>query len=436
MIRWALLAGLAIALPGALSSAAASAETAAASDVIALLADRVVLDASAPAAGPTTIVITDGRITAILPGRAAPAGARVIDLAGGTVLPGLIDCHVHLTSDPGTPFWKEAVDSDEYGTALGLKNALLTVRAGFTTVRDLGSAKASGFAVRDALRNRLAFGPRVLASGPALSIIGGHGDVSGFRDDVNRALDADNTCTGANECAARVRQAARRGADVIKITATGGVLSQQGRGLGAHFTGDEMAGIVATAGSLGLKVAAHAHGADGIAEAVKAGVASIEHGTFIDEAGIRAMKAKGAWYVATLMALDGVNARMGKGIYTPTVEKKAREALAKWGQGLKAASAAGVNIAFGTDSGVFEHGRNAGEFALMVEKSGMTQQAALVSATTGAARLLGVDGDTGTIAVGKSADIIAVTGDPQRDPRSLLAIRFVMAAGRVVPLND
>jgi imidazolonepropionase-like amidohydrolase len=223
---------------------------------------------------------------------------------------------------------------------------------------------------------------------------------------------------------------------VIKFTATGGVLSQQGRGLGAHFTQPEMDAIVSTANALGLKVASHAHGADGVLGASRAGVASIEHGTFANPEALRTMREKGTWYVPTLMAFTGLNERVGKSFYTPTVEGKAREALEKWGNALRAANAAGVRVAFGTDAGVFEHGRNAGEFRLMVEKGGMTQRAALVAATTGAAELLGLERETGRLAPGMAADMIAVRGDPQADPDALNRPEFVMAMGRVVPLQD
>ena len=276
-------------------------------------------------------------------------------------------------------------------------------------------------------------GPRILSSGPALSIVGGHGDVSGFRPEVNAVLDGGNTCTGAIQCAARVREASKNGADVIKITATGGVLSQQGRGLGQHFTDEEMKAIADTAHSLGLKVAAHAHGARGIEGAARAGIDSIEHGTFADAAAIRAMKANGTALVPTLMAFTGIRERLGKGIYTPTVEVKVRETLNEVGKALKAAHAAGVPIVFGTDSAVSEHGRNAEEFALMVDLGGLTPTEALASATTGAATLLGLSGEIGRIAPGYSADIIAVDGDPIADIRTLEKVGFVMVRGRVIP---
>ncbi len=429
------------ALTAALISAPVSGQTAPASaqntpQVTAIRTQRLIANPALGTGTPAIILVEAGRIKAILPADAAiPADARLVDLGSATVLPGLIDSHVHLTGDPGGNFWQEAVESDEHTVAVGAKNARLTAQAGFTTVRDVGSARLAGFALRDAIREGLVPGPRVLASGPAVSIIGGHGDVNGFRPEVAEALSPGNTCTGPIECAARVREAAKRGADVIKITATGGVLSQQGRGLGQHFTDGEMKAIVDTASSLGLKVAAHAHGNMGIRAASAAGVASVEHVTFPDVETIRVLAANKTWVVPTLMAISGVNARLGKGIYTPTVEKKAREAVAVWGQGLNAAVKAGVPIAFGTDSGVFEHGRNAEEFALMVEKGGMTPRAALVSATVGAADLLGISAETGTIAVGKSADIIAVDGDPLSDPRALEKMRFVMAAGRTISLD-
>ena len=222
-------------------------------ETIVIHAGRVIADPARPASGPSTITIVDGRIQSVTEGLTPPpAGARLIDLSTRTVLPGLIDAHVHLSSNPSGEFWREAVDPDEWGVVIGVENALTTVRAGFTTVRDVGSAPQVGFVLRRGVAEGRIVGPRILSSGPALSIIGGHGDVSGFRSEVVEALSAHNTCTGAQECAARVREASRAGADLIKFTATGGVLSQQGRGLEAHFTDDEMRAIVTTAHSLGL----------------------------------------------------------------------------------------------------------------------------------------------------------------------------------------
>ncbi|TRW17128.1 metal-dependent hydrolase family protein [Glacieibacterium frigidum] len=405
-------------------------------DTVVIRAARVIVDAADKPRGPSSVVVTDGRIVSVGAADAAvPAGARVIDLGNVTLMPGLIDAHVHLTSTPGAPLVNEARETDEHSVAMGLHNALITARAGFTTVRDLGSAKLTGFAIRDAIAEGLLPGPRVIASGPAVSIIGGHGDTSGFRPDVNAVLGQGNTCTGAEECAKRVREASQRGADVIKITATGGVLSQQGRGLGQHFTDAEMKSIVDTAHGLGLKVAAHAHGARGVEAAAKAGVDSIEHGVFADDDALRAMVANKTWYVPTLMALQGIDERVGKNVYTPVVEKKVRETLTVRGKALAAATRAGVRVAWGTDAGVFAHGRNGEEGGQMVKYGGMTPKAVLIAGTTGAAELLGITAETGTLTPGKAADMIAVEGDPLSDVAALTRVRFVMTAGRIVPMQ-
>jgi imidazolonepropionase-like amidohydrolase len=349
------------------------------------------------------------------------------------VLPGLIDTHVHFMSVPGAPFWQEATLSDEWMVLVGARNALTTARAGFTTVRDLGSTRLGGFALRDAIAQGLVPGPRMLAAGQALSTIGGHGDVSGFRPEVAEALDGHNTCTGADQCAAKVREAAKLGADVIKFHATGGVLSQGDKGLGQSFTDEEMRAIISTAHNLGLKVAAHAHADAGIAAAVRAGVDSIEHGTFASAATVQLMKQRGTVLVPTLMAFTGIRERLGKGVYTPIVEEKVRMTLNEVGKAARLARAAGVPVIFGTDEGVYEHGRNAGEFAEYVDLVGMSPAEALASATTGAAKLLGLERQIGRIAPGYSADLIAVSGDPLKDVRVLEHVDYVMVKGRPIP---
>jgi imidazolonepropionase-like amidohydrolase len=419
---------LLIALLSLLMAAPAAAET------LIVHAGHLIADASKPAAGPSTITITDGRITAVAAGlNPAPAGARLVDLSDKTVLPGLIDAHVHLTGMPGEPFWNEAVNSEEWNTLVGAHNALVTVRAGFTTVRDLGSGRLNGFALRRASDQGLIPGPRMLAAGQALSTIGGHGDVSGFRPEVAAALDGHNTCTGPDECAAKVREAAKLGADVIKFHATGGVLSQGDKSLGQAFTDAEMKAICDTAHSLGLKAAAHAHADAGIAAAVRAGVDSIEHGTFASAATIRLMKERGTVFVPTLMAFTGIRERLGKGIYTPIVEDKVRMTLNEVGKAARLARQAGVPVVFGTDAGVFEHGRNAQEFAQLVDLVGMSPAEALASATTAAARLLGLETQVGRIAPGYSADLIAVSGDPLSDVRALEHVDYVMVRGKTIP---
>jgi imidazolonepropionase-like amidohydrolase len=415
-----------------LASAALAIATPAMAETHAVMVGNLIGDPATGSSGPAVILVENGRITNITKGTVNPFQAdKVIDLSSKTVLPGLIDLHVHLTGDPGGDYKDEAVDPDEWGVVMGVKNAALTVRAGFTTVREAGSAQNTGFVLRRGTAEGKIVGPRIIAAGPALSIVGGHGDVTGFRKDVLAALDTGYTCTGPTECAEKVRKASRLGADVIKITATGGVLSQQGRGLEAHFTNEEMKSIADTAHSLGLKVMAHAHGARGIEAASAAGIDTIDHGTFADDAALKVMKAKGTALVPTLMALEGVRQRIGKGIYTPTVEVKAKQAVETAGRQVTRAKAMGVAIAFGTDAGVYEHGTNAGEFALLV-KAGMTQQEALASATTVAAKTLGLDNEIGKIAVGYSADMIAVDGNPLTDIRTLEKVQWVMVRGRIV----
>ena len=415
--------------------------TSAYAETYAIQAGRLIVDAAKPARGPSTIIVENGRIARIEDGATAPAGAIVIDQRNRTVMPGMIDVHVHLTFDAGKP-WYEGLTpkySEAYAATTGLKNALTMARAGFTTVRDLGSGPAAGLATRDALKDGDFPGPRVLVSGPALSMIGGHGDAAvGFNPELAEAINDEGqlgVCTGANECAQTVRKLAALGVDVIKFHATGGVLDPGALGLEQHFSDAEMKAIIDTAHSLHLKTAAHAHGAGGILAAVRAGVDSIEHGTFIDDAGVAEMKRRGTYYSATLMAFSGLQQYIGKGIFSPNSEIKGRQALALWGNGLNRAYRAGVKIALGTDSGVAPHSQANQELALMVSKGGMTPRDALIAATTGGADLLNLSNETGTLDPGKSADLIAIDGDPLADPSAVTHVNYVMVRGKPIPMR-
>jgi imidazolonepropionase-like amidohydrolase len=413
-------------------------------EVLVVRAERVIADPSDGRVVPATLVIREGRIAAVLPGSNAEVTPESGDTTrrefrfGGeaTLIPGLVDSHVHLTGNPAPPFWAATVVTPERATTTGVANALKTVQAGFTTVRDLGAPGQAGYALRDAINAGEVIGPRILSAGRMVSIIGGHGDLTGFRPQVIEALDGQNTCTGAVQCAERVRELSRAGADVVKFAATGGVLSQQNRGLDQHFTDEEMQAIVSTAHQLGLKVAAHAHGPRGIEAAARAGVDSIEHGTYVDAAGIRAMKASGSMLVPTLSPTIAYRENLPKGLYTRVVEAKIRQRLEATGKNIAAARAAGLPIAFGTDAGVSEHGRNAEEMPLMVQYGGMDAQDVLVSATRSAAELLGLQDEIGRLAPGFAADLVVVKGDPLADVAALQRdrIRFVMARGTVVPL--
>ncbi len=423
-------------------AAALLATTAAHAQTYAVQAGHLIVDAAQPERGPSTVIVEKGRVVRIESGATAPAGATVVDMRTKTVLPGLIDVHVHLTSDAGQP-WYEGLTtkySEPYATTVGLRNALVTARAGFTTLRDLGGGPLATTAMRDAINEGSFPGPRILVAGPPLSIIGGHGDdtvglAPELRDAVNASGEQFWVCTGAAECAKAVRRLAAIGVDVIKFHATGGVLDPGAMGLEQHFTDEEMKAICDTAHQEHLKCAAHAHGARGIEAAVRAGVDSIEHGTFADDADVALMKAHGTYFSATLMAFTGLQMYMGKGLYTDNTEAKARIALAEWGHALNRAYKGGVKIALGTDAAVFPHGRNGEELGLMVSKGGMTPRDALIAATKGGADLLGLSAETGTLDPGKSADLIAVEGDPLADPAAVLHVAYVMVKGKPIPMQ-
>ena len=404
-------------------------------------AGRLIDKPGKPPRGPSTIVVQDGRIVSVGDGIAAPDGSanvRVVSLLDKTVLPGLIDSHVHLTSDTGgIESQLEEVTLSPAAQAFNAEaNGMKTLRAGFTTVRNLGDTDGATLALRDAIAAGKVNGPRIVDAGNSISGSAGHMDSSlGFRDELRPMFaSAGNTCNGADDCRRAVRLQIARGADVIKFASTGGVNSRIGAGLGRQMFDDEARAIVETAHMFGKKVAVHAHGADGIALALDAGADSIEHGTILTDAAIAAWgRHKAAYYVPTLSTVNGYKERLtaNANAYAPDVLEKIKWRISITGQALRTLVPKGVRIAFGTDAGVSKHGRNADEFELMVA-NGMTPVAALQAATVNAADLLGLQDEIGTIEPGKSADIIAVAGDPLSDVTVLKRVDFVMARGRVM----
>ena len=382
-----------------------------------------------------SLVVRGGKIVSVHEGFIeAPAGARVIDLRGEFVLPGLIDSHVHLDSDRAGNEGLLAgfTESGELGAYETLWNAKKTLNAGFTTVRNLGDPGGT-LALRDAIARGWAEGPRIVDAGRSISTTSGHMDSRlGVDEELHGHLATDNLCDGPDECRKAVRRQIGRGADVIKIATTGGVNSRIGAGLGKQMFDDEAKAIVDTAHLYGKKVAVHAHGADGIAVALRAGADSIEHGTLIDDESLRLFKQTGAYYVPTLSTVNGYLERIAKdpNAYPPDVRAKIDWRIGVTGKALQKAVPAGVKIAFGTDAGVSKHGQNADEFELMV-KHGMTPAAAIHAATVNAADLLGLAKEIGTLEPGKTADIIAVSGDPLSDVTVLKRVGFVMKSGRV-----
>ncbi|WP_218151403.1 amidohydrolase family protein [Brevundimonas viscosa] len=388
--------------------------------------------------GPSTVIIRDGRIVEVRDGfvdASAWPGARVVDQRDRFVLPGLIDSHVHLVSDLGgqAGFLSGITENLPTHAFRAAGNAEKTLMAGFTTVRNLGDDGGVTLALRDATAEHRLAGPRIVDAGNSISTTSGHMDSRlGFNDDFRETVPHDNVCNGPESCREAVRLQVGRGADVIKIATTGGVNSRIGAGLGAQMFEDEARALIETAHLYGLKVAVHAHGADGINLALRLGADSIEHGTIFDDETLRLFRQSGAYYVPTLSTVNGYIERLeaDPNAYPPEVLPKIRWRISITGQSLARAVPAGVRIAFGTDAGVSKHGRNADEFALMVQH-GMTPMQALEAATVNAADLLGLADEIGSLEPGKRADIVAVDGDPLQDVTVLTDMDFVMRDGRV-----
>jgi imidazolonepropionase-like amidohydrolase len=384
-----------------------------------------------------TLVVTGNRITDVqdghIPAESISPDARLIDLSDRFVLPGLMDMHVHLLVEIGpTTSLTRIRESTSMEAFRGARNARVTLEAGFTTVRDLGGTPEAIYALRDAIKAGYVTGPRILAAGSALAATGGHGDVDGYRPELLDLWTPQTICDGAIDCRRATRYAIKYGADWIKITATGGVLSDTATGLGQQMTDDELTEIMRTAHSLGRKVAAHAHGTDGVNAALRAGVDSIDHGTFLDRESIKLLRKDNAYYVPTLLPGQKVPAQMeGNPFFTEAIRVKANQAAEQSMASFALALNGGVNIAFGTDTGVTVHGQNAEEFGYMVS-GGMTSMQAIRSATVVTSQMLDLDEHLGTLETGKLADLIAVSGDPLEDISELRRVKTVIRNGQVI----
>ncbi len=379
-----------------------------------------------------TIVIEKNKITDVLKGYQNGSGTdKIIDLKKHTVMPGLIDMHVHLSEETSkTRYTDEFTLNTEDYAYRSVNYAQKTLMAGFTTVRDLGGSIIIG--MRNAINQGYLVGPRIYAAGNAIATTGGHADPT---NGVNHLIMGDpdakqGVINGADEARKAVRQRYKEGSDVIKITATGGVLSNAKDGVGAQFTEDEVKAVVETAKDYGFKVAAHAHGAEGMKRAVKVGVSSIEHGTFMDDETMALMKKYGTYYVPTITAGKSVaDSAKIPNYYPPLVVPKALATGPKIQATFAKAYKEGVKIAFGTDAGVFAHGKNYMEFIYMTEV-GMPPIEAIKAATFYAADLLG-EANLGSIEKGKWADVVAVKGDPLKDITLMKNISFIMKDGKV-----
>jgi imidazolonepropionase-like amidohydrolase len=427
-----------------LAGTAAVAQEAASTGPVTLVQAGRLLDRPGQAPrGPSTVVIRDGRVVEVrdgLVGAEAYPGAEIVDLSDRFVLPGLIDSHVHLaTSQAGQAGliaqFTESVPTTAYRAA---ENARITLMAGFTTVRNLGDRDGVTLALRDAAARHALPSPRIVDAGRSISTTSGHMDGrNGLNDELREHTDHANVCDDTASCREAVRLQISRGVDVIKIATTGGVNSRIGAGLGAQMFEDEARALIETAHLYGKRVAVHAHGADGIALALRLGADSIEHGTIFDDETIRLFRDAGAYYVPTLSTVNGYRERLAAdpNAYSAEVLPKILWRIEVTGESLERAVPGGVRIAFGTDAGVSMHGRNADEFELMVQH-GMTPMSAIQAATVNAADLLGLGEELGTLEPGRRADIIAVDGDPLSDVTVLKDVDFVMRDGRVYKHED
>jgi len=377
------------------------------------------------------VLIADGRIVKVGPADqiAPPAGVMVIDLGAATLLPGLIDCHVHLTIDPQDAGLKGLTISVPREALKGAKNARLTLQAGFTTVRNMGAGGFSDVALRDAIDADEIPGPRIIPSGPALGSTGGHCDENHLAPEF--AYRGAGVADGVPALLAKTREVIKYGAGVVKFCASGGVFSKGDLPGTTQYSSEEMSALVAESHRQGRKVAAHAHGAQAIIDAASAGVDSIEHGSLIDDEGIRVMKQHGTYLVADIYNDDFILGEGKQYGFTEEMLEKERSLGQKQREGFRKAAQAEVKIAFGTDAGVYPHGRNTKQFAVMV-RYGLTPLQAIQSATVSAADLLGWSDRVGSIESGKLADLIAVEGNPLSDVAALEHVKFVMKGGQVV----
>ena len=422
------LAGLALLLAASLGAAEAPLP-----ERTAVRAGRLIDPRSGAVTPNAVVLIEKGRVTAVGPALAIPEGARVIDLSALTVLPGLIDCHTHLVGD-----YSETIDplSDLKTTAAqrafeSIPNAKKTLEAGFTTVRDVGTYRAFvDVALRDAIARGWVEGPRMFVAGAYLTITGGGGAMTGMAPDITLPWDLKfGVADGPDQVRQRVRDIAQYGVDLIKVIATGAFLTHGSNPGAPEYTSEELRAAVEEAGKKGLKVAAHAHSTEGIKLAVRAGVASIEHGTFIDDEGVRLMKERGTFLVADIYDAEWLR-NASKELVPEDFAEKQPEADEIQRRNFEKAVKAGVRIAFGTDSSVYPHGLNARQFAWQV-RYGQTPIEAIRSATVSAAELIGREKEIGSLEPGKWADLIAVKGDPLQDVQALENVSFVMKEGRI-----
>jgi imidazolonepropionase-like amidohydrolase len=382
-----------------------------------------------------SVIVQDGRIARIVEGFAEPRpGDRLIRLADATVLPGLMDMHTHLMSQHSKDSYTERFFMDQADYALrSTVYARATLLAGFTTVRELGDNGVNGIALRKAIDKGWVIGPRIFTAGKSLATTGGHADpTNALRGDYKRdAGPLEGVINGADDARKAVRQRYKDGADLIKLTATGGVLSLAANGQNPQFTREELEAVVETARDYGMTIAVHAHGTEGIKRAVLAGVTSIEHGTYITDEVIALMKEKGTYWVPTNMAGEWVAKKAEEPGYFPDIVRPKAAAIGpQMRETFRKGYAAGLKIAFGTDSGVSPHGENAREFELMVE-GGMPPMQAIQAATLEAAKLLRIEDRLGTLEAGKIADVIAVAGNPLDNISAMRNVVFVMKDGTV-----
>lgn len=407
------------------------------SGTVVLRAARVIDGTGAAPIVNGVVVVTDDKIVAVGPESAVriPAGARRVDLGNATLLPGFIDMHVHLVGREIEDPAKQHANVSEYpgvSAIIGAEHARRTLLGGFTSVRQVGADGFEDIGLRKAIEEGFVPGPRMQAGAHSLGITGGHCDENNYRPGLKDGSPKTGIADGVEEVRAAVRYQVKYGADVIKTCATAGVLSGGDADVGApQYTFEELKAMVDEATKMGRKVAAHAHGTEGIKVATRAGVASIEHGSFLDEEGAKLMAERGTFLVPTMMAGEAVLRAADNGGLPPYVVVKARAAATAMKNATRIAIAAGTPIALGTDAGVGKHGENAHEFTLLVEWGGMTPMQAIVAGTSSAAKLLGWDARLGTLTAGKLADIVAVPGDPLADVKVLERVSFVMKNGVV-----